>query len=698
MNQWTPGISTTSRSAGKGLGDSVDRRLTRSQLVSGLILLLLITVAVPLPVLPADRTTIVPLPRKEVTTVNDDTWISGDRFALSYPKLGLSSMFLMDNETLHSNGADRQSSVYEFREGFSVATNGWLVHPAFLALNLRLDPQWSQVGGNGDGPSPDDPSLFLGSYATQATFLPRKIYTLQFFADRTEENLISTFANQTNVDTDTYGANLTYKWKRLPTFVNYQHLNRNQDGFFTTEEQRDDFRLNTSNQYGNFDTRLSLQYIDSQQSSDIEDTNLKDFNSRLDNSWRFKADPNRLLYSDLSYRTSEDDDFSRTDLRLLERLYLKHRKYLRTNSSFLFQKLETDQFSEDRYRLDSELTHLLYENLTTTVFGSGERHNFDDGNETAYTGALDFDYRRDIPWGTLGATAVVRDIYTIRSGEQGLQVVNNESQVLNGGQGTFLNQEFVDADSIRVTDSTGTIVYLRNLDYIVEQTGTFIRLRRTLLGNIADNQTVLVSYRFAGSPGFDDNVVSQSCGANLFFFSTLRLSYNYFHRNQQVIAGPEPISPIDDTVQRTALQLLYRWTEFRLSFEDFQTTTSPARTTWRAEEIFNVKVAGGIGLRLSGYYGETDFAGPLGLETFYGTASSLSWTPTHWTKAGFEGHVDWVDSDTIASVNGGALAYWQLLYGRWQAKLSYRYRQTLEDRDDFQRTEQRVLLTIERTL
>ncbi len=688
----------TSRSAGKDRADSVDRMTIRSRPVPGLILFLLCTAVAPLPGFSADQAAIVPLPRKEAAAPIDGSWLGGDRFALTYPKLGLNTLFLMENETFHSNGTDQQNSVYEFREGFSVATDGWLVHPAFLTLDLRLDPQWSQVGGSGDGPKPENSTVFLGSYATAMTFLPKKLYTFRLFADRTEDNLISTFTNQTRVDTDTYGASLAYKWKRLPTFVNYQHLNRNQQGFFDSEEERDDIRLNTTNQYGDFDTRLSLQYIDSQQTSDVADTDLRDFNTRLDNTWRFQADPNRLLLSDLSYRASEDGDFSRTDLRLFERLYLKHRKNLWTNSSFVYQNLETDQFSEDRYRLDSELTHLLYENLTTTVFGSGERRNFTDSNETAYTGALDFDYRRDIPWGTIGATAGVRDVYTVRNGEQGLQVINNETQVLDGGQGTFLDQEFIDADSIRVTDSTGTIVYLRDLDYLVEQAGTFIRLRRSLLGNIAANQTVLVSYRFAGEPDFDDNVVSQSYGANLFLFSKLRLSYNYFHRKQQVIAGPEPVDPIDDTVQRTALQFTYRWSETRLSFEDFQTTTSPARTTWRAEELFNVRVARSIGLRLSGYYGETDFERALGRETFYGTASSINWSPTYWTKAGFEGFVDWVDSDTINSTNGGALAFWQLLYGRWQARLSYRYRETLDDRDDFQRTEQRILLTIERTL
>ncbi len=644
------------------------------------------------------RPAIVPLENTAREHSGGTAALRGDYYLIERPQIGLLGSFKYDSETVTSRGEKQQSRVLDYREGFAVATKGWLYHPALFLFDLQAAPQWSQIDESGDGLRSDETQFFIPSYSLDGTLLPEKPYTLHVFANRYEDNLVAAFTNQSTVELDRYGADLSLKNKTLPSFFRYLHLQRLQEGFFISEEDRDDFSADIFHQKGNSDTRLYSQYIDSLQTSGETVSSVRNSFNRLSNTWRFDGDPTRRLTSTVNYHRTEDEDFTNSDLRFLERLYYTHRKNLWSQLSLLYDKQEINLFEEEKASLGGELNHLLYENLTTTLTADATRNTFADSHEDVYEGGLRFDYLRGIPWGSINATAGWESVYTARSGDVGQHSVTGEPHVLANGTASFLKNEFVDPDSIRVTDSARTIVYIRDQDYTVEEVGSFVRIRRTFFGAINNNQTVLVSYRFTGDSGFDDNLFSQSYGATVNLFSAARLSYNYFNLSQQVVSGIEPARPIDDVIQRTVLQLFWRWSETRFSYEDFSTSTSPSRTTWRAEEILTVKPARTLSVQLSGYYGETGFSGDIARDEFYGTTSNVLWSPFYWARTGIEGWYDWVAGEGQDSSVGGFHSFLETSYGKWRCNLSYRYRDSEDSLRDFERTENYVLLKIIREL
>jgi hypothetical protein len=641
---------------------------------------------------------IVPLENKAKVDYDAVPALRGEYFLIERPRIGLLGSFKYDSETVNNRGEERESSVFEFREGFTVATRGWMYHPALFLFDVQVEPQWSQIDESGDGPKSDDTRFFIPGYSLDGTLLPEKPYTLHIFADRHEDNLVAAFTNQSTVELDSYGADLSLKNRTLPSFFRYQHLQRIQEGFFISEEDRDDFRADVFHQKGNSDTRLNVQYIDSLQTSGETTSDVQNSFNYLSNTWRFDSDPTRRLTSTVNYNKTTDEDFTSSNLRLLERLYYTHRKNLWSKLSLLYDRHEVDLFEEETASLGGNVKHLLYENLTTTLSADAARKTFPDSDENIYESGLHFDYLRDIPWGSLNATTGLDSVYTERSGNVGQLAASNVPLVLANGDAPFLRDEFIDRDSIRVTDSTRTIVYIRDQDYTIEDVGTFVRIRRTFFGAIQNNQTVLVSYRFTGDSGFDDNLISQSYGTTLNLFSAVRLSYNFFNTSQQIVSGIEPVTPVDDTIHRAVLQLFWKWSETRFSYEDFSTSTAPSRNTWRAEETLTANPTKNLALQLSGYFGETGFSEDIARDEFHGVTSNILWSPAYWARTGVEGWYDQVSGERTDSSVGGLLSFLELYYGKWRCNLSHRYLDSDDQLRDFQRTEHRFLVKLLREL
>jgi hypothetical protein len=215
-----------------------------------------------------------------------------------------------------------------------------------------------------------------------------------------------------------------------------------------------------------------------------------------------------------------------------------------------------------------------------------------------------------------------------------------------------------------------------------------------LFGAINNNQTVLVSYRFTGDSGFDDLLFAQAYGTTLNLFSAVRLSYNYFNRSQQIVSGNEPVTPIDDVIHRTLLQLFWKWSETRFSYENFSTSTAPSRNTWRAEETLTANPTKTLSLQFSGYYGETGFSEDIDRDVFYGVTSNIVWSPVYWARTGVEGWYDWITGEGEDSSVAGLLSFVDLYYGKWRCNLSYRFRDSEDQLREFQRTEHNFLVKL----
>lgn len=653
----------------------------------------------------ASSLAIVPLKKKAKRVKRGPPALRLEYFYLERPKLTLNLSYELTDESTTRDGVNSKDRISEFREGVEIYTKGWIYHPALLEFNLGFEPEWSQTHGEGNYQQNSSWSKFLHSYSLDVTLLPRKPYILHFYGKKYQNSFSATFVDRGDVEMNTYGADLILKYRFMPTTLGYSHLKSELSGLSNSTEERDDFRLFMGFPTEKSTTDLSVEYSDSERVSEGVVSGIRTSRSSLESTYFFDKNLPIKLISTLSYDSTSNWDendvsysFESSDLRYTEQLFWRHNKKMWTNYKFLFDDQETGYFQKQTTQFNAMLKHLLYENLSTTIKGDVARYDFSDSINDVYKGTVSFDYNRRIPWGMLNITTGVDASYTNRNSGGDWIWITNERHVMRSGGVVFLDNENVDSGSVRVTNTAGTIVYIENQDFTVEKVGTLVRIQRIFSGSISSGQVVLVSYRYTTSNAFDDIVFARWAGVDFFLWSTLRLSYDYHHRSQNVTDGNEPANLIDDTTHRAKIRVLWRWMDTGLSYEIFDSNLSSARTTWRFSETLAFNPLNRLGLNFSGYFGSTSLTDTDEKEDFAGLAANIRYNPVYWCSAGVEGYYDRATGDLQDASDTGIMSYLELYYGKWTTKLSYKYLDHDDQMNDVQRKEYNIMLKITRVL
>ena len=595
-------------------------------------------------------------------------------FHLDRPRLGLGLSYEFEEERTKAGGNETTDTSNEFRERLPIEASGWAYHPAFCKFTLDFVPEWSQTKRNLDpGPSASD-NVFVPSYAVDAIFLEPKPYTLHAFANRRELKLRSAFSQPTDTTIDTYGGDLRLKYyKALPTFFKYTHTDTDQSGFFDSTGAREDFQLSSQHTTKKSTTTLNSSYSDDERTSAGDTVRVKTFDGNLGNEYNIAGDQRKSLFSTLRYRWTDTESQESKEYSLAENMYWRHTDKLYTNYIFSYDKRDTDVFDSETTAGRASLQHLLYENLTTSISTGFNLNDFTGGEENAYDGSLDFLYTRKIPWGVLNLRSGWDYRYTTREGTEGLVTVTDEPHVLTTGEVTLLDNENVDVDTIFVTDVTGTIAYIENVDYTIEEAGAFTRISRTTVGAIANGQTVLVDYRFLRDPAFDDTLFNQAYGIQFYLWNALTLSYGYRHADQNIVSGPPPENPIDDTTQAAEIRLDLRWTDTRLTYEDRDRSSGTSSRRWLASQTFRIRPARRLSFDITGTYGETEFTDVGETQNQYGGSSRLLWRPAGWCRFRMEGFYSKITGDVEDRIDANFLAVLELSYRIWRGSAGYYY-------------------------
>jgi hypothetical protein len=613
-------------------------------------------------------------------------------FFIERPKLGLNLSYEFETEKRTGQDIDTVNTSQEFREGFNIQTKGWVYHPSLLTFNLGVQPRLTQTIEGDSGGKP-----FLQGYSLDATLLQAKPYTLHLFGRRYEDLLRSAFARRSDSEVDTYGANMRLKYKVLPTTVSYIHRSVTQRGFFDSDEDSDNLRISMRHQKENSDTRLNANYNDTERTVSGTTTKTENSNSYIQNTYNITGDRRVVLDSLLSYRSTETGSIDTSNLRLYQYLEWRPRENLRSNYQVTYEDNKTGDFDRETTSFDALLTHLLYENLTTTVAGHGSLSDFTGGSEDIYWGNLDFLYRRRIAWGELSLNAGWKYQITKRGlTDNDIQVID-EPHVLIDTEVTLLDNQNVDVSTIVITDIARTIVYVENVDYEIFPRDSFTQIRRIPGGGIADGQTVLVSYTYFTTE-FDDSIFSQSYGIAFNLWSALELYYEFFHAKQDILSGTSATEPIDDNVHIAGMRLGWKWTDTTFQYEDTNVTTGISTETWRAIETLTFRPARQLFVKLSGYYGNRKFKDTADTEKFYGWSSNIDWLIKRWCKLGVEGFQTVVSGKSEETTNTQISTILEFSYGIWRGKIEYDLIDENDTISDQRRTNHYVLVEFVRAL
>ncbi len=595
-------------------------------------------------------------------------------FQMTRPRLGLGLSYEFEEERREGPSSESTVTTHEFRQKVALETDGWVYHPALWKYTLRFEPEWIQVRRDSDPGESATDTPFQPFYFIESFFLEPKPYTLHGFAQRREIKVRGAFAPPSDTIHDTYGGDVRLKYKIAPTLFRYTHTDIDQSGFLDSDGERDNFLLTSRHVTANSITNLNSLYSDNKRTSAGSTTRQKTFTGDLGNNWDVAGDRKKRLFSNLSYRWSDSDSFETSNLRFSENLFWRHSAKLNTNYLFAYDTSDSDDFDRDTTTLRARLEHLLYENLTTTVGGGALRNDTTAGQSDAYDGLLNFLYKRKIPWGGITLQSNFDYRITNRTGfdESSIQI-NNEAHILTTGVVTLLDNQNVDLDSVRVTDISGTISYIENVDYTLAEIDSFVSISRTLVGAIANGQTVLVDYRFVSDPNFDDSVFGQAYNIQLFLWKALTLAYSYRDVNQDIISGTPPENTVDDRTHAAEIRLNLGWTDTRLTFEDSNRSSNLSTTEWLARQTFRIRPARRFVTDVTGFYGWTDFKDRDATQDRYGVSGRLFWRPAGWCNFSLEGFWQKIDGDIQETEDINVTAALELYYRIWRGGIYYRY-------------------------
>jgi len=607
----------------------------------------------------------------------------GRLYHIERPRLAIDLSYRTESEERQGPFIDVQNDTRTVNERFDIETGGWVYHPALMTYTLMLSPEWEQSLDEPDSGSSRSSDAFLLGYSLDMHFLESKPYSVDVFARKQRSTLTTSLATTSETESDTYGATLRLKYSLLPTSLALVHADSEQTGFFTSQETRDEARLNMRHTRSSNDTTFNANWQTSERTTlgttaPATTTSTENLFGSLYNVYRVTPDQRILLNSNLTFRQTESDvlspsalsDFNSSGVFLSETLNWRHSKTFSTYYNLVHSQDETDTTSVDRTSASAGLTHSLYENLTT---GASVSASTSSAGEDDYGGNLNLGYQRKIPGGMIYASLGQDYRVTQRSvGEEFVQVID-ESHQLTTGAVTVLGNRYVDLASIVVTSADHSIVYAEDVDYTLEVIDSSVRISRTTFGLIAEGDSVLVNYSYLSNPAFDSSTYGQSYGIGFYLWSAWRINYRYAHSQQDFISGTPPDVLAESTRHTLDTDLTWKWSTTRFLYEDTDSTTGVSVSRWRLDENLIFQPRRNAFLSLSGHVGQTTLKEQNTEENFFGFRSDLQWRVTNWSRAKIEGFYDEVDGATNKTSNTGAEARWEWFYRIWRGDATYRF-------------------------
>ncbi len=610
-------------------------------------------------------------------------------YFIKRPAVGGQLAYEFKNNILTYNGTEATETSHKFKEKISIQTSGWAYSPALMKYSLMIEPELIQSKEETVQAETVSTSSFAPDYAITATFLEAKPYTLNIFGNRQQISEWAAFSGSSDSTTNSYGVNGQLKYKTLPTTLGYSHTETDQTGFYASNDIHDDFNLSSEHQTERSNTHLTSVFSEDKRNSENLTNQIKSFNNNLFNNYRVTEDNKVILDSAMTYSTQESGWYDTQHINLREHLGWRHYPNLQSNYSASHTRQESGDFNSEMTTLDAGLTHLLYKNLTTNVGSRASQNTYSDGKETAADGFLNFSYNRPLSWTTLGLNSGWDYLYTDRSGFTSTEaLVTNETHILSLNNEIYLNHYNVNLDSIIVTNSSGTIIYIANIDYTIEEINGYVRIRRVPFGAIKDGQIAAFTYRYQQDSAYNDAVFAENYGFNFDLWHDWRFSYNITRITQNILSGEAPQNLIDDTIQRADLRYDIGWSATSVSYEDNNRLSAPAYNRREIQETLSYRPQWQFGLLLKGYLGQTDYKDHDETDNFYGGVASFDWILNRRSTLRFEGFYDKTSGNFEETENNGLKAGFEFRYRIWTTRLSFQITDQNYISSNSRRTEQ----------
>ena len=403
--------------------------------------------------------------------------------------------------------AHQKDEAWRFQETLGIATAGALFDERIAQFDIMARYGLSQEGFTETGPGrglSDRPHGDVLEYDINLNFLPRGTLSGNAYAQRLTSRVPRTFLPSLDRSLERYGGGLYLNSPTFPMRLTFDHTweeltSRTRD--LNDDEQRGEnqFRYEGTWQISQKQSlRIEYEYADRHERYSGSRTSFDTTRNYLTLNHVLRFGPqDRSSWETLARIQDESGDLARDNAEVSTRLRLQHTDSFSTNYAAQFLRDSFQELTTETVRGEAGFTHQLRDLLTTTVQLYGLQQQANANADLCEWGALvNTSYAQDNALGRLSANLAYNHTSTeTRNGDRG-GIVIGESVTFRDPLPAYLAQTDVDLLSLVVTDANRSRTYLPVRDYVALKIGRYTALHRVPTGQIADGQTVLVTYTY----------------------------------------------------------------------------------------------------------------------------------------------------------------------------------------------------------
>jgi hypothetical protein len=489
-----------------------------------------------------------------------------------------------------------------FEGGIQLAAKGSIYHPnlAFFSIDANIVGNRAKTAYFSDA---EVNNSLNNSYNILFSFLKKKSINFQVYTLSQYITAERRFFGRFFTDHKNTGLNVSSRTKMFPFKLAAYRIRNSTRGIAFSEREEDskevDFKLTVFRKKGtgSFFSLKSKNYSEA-----IYAVNYNSLELLGDFRHYYGLNTSSNVISMLSYnKMTGNFAFD------IFRLFLNNRHYIKKNlflsGSYNLVSDNTLNSNSTKQNVLGTLNHRLFESLTSSVFLGERSENSIYQKRDVFLKGYSFNYRKKIPTGSMNIDYYRSDEDSRFTSHSDIADVR-ETYMFDFSDTINIVQVGINVESIQITDTTFSMVYIPDVDYQVYVMNDAVIITRLPGGNIPESAAVEIYYSYLTFPDFNMDTNYHRLNAQLLFLKYFKIYYNKSSR-QHTITSQFLVPPFESFDREiTGVKIDTRYIKAGYSFETYDSTLSSSHESknFRASASYNFFGR----LRCTGYFSIND--------------------------------------------------------------------------------------------
>ena len=461
---------------------------------------------------------------------------------------------LSDTDVEQVDGSKTYERRPSTKQELTLNTKSYFFHPNLLEMELGCGVRFEQEKLENDYGSNESRGTYY-DFNGQFSFLKNKPYPLRlYFVDSNPSQAIGIAGNMT-LEEKIYGFDFALLHPLVDTPINLhmEHRNTSGEGFeVLVDDSVDTLSVRVSGSFSDYGYgQLGFSNVTERSGSGSMNLPIQESRSdtrefEWDGRFTFGPEQNLKLTNTLVISANEQSNFSDRDTtRFALNMTWDHTDKMRSfyNYNYTENQYDVDRSSNQQISIGAftEVTESLV--LNGSLRASRDVNTGFERKSKGINGSVEYNSEISERWAMSSSYSAIFDVNDQTSDTAYVPVIG-ENHIMSGLLTVTLSNEYVVPASIVVSNETRTQIYVENIDYVLTQIGTEIRIERLSSGNILDGQTVLIDYNYETGGTFDYNEMIQSLSLRY----SLDKRYNYsilYTTDRQIIQSGIPTKSLN---------------------------------------------------------------------------------------------------------------------------------------------------------